>query len=79
MLRRALFAAACVLTLGVAYLFRCQHPRTVRHPLGGRRCADCHRAFADLEDAGQLPAGVQTSHLRRVFSRQNGGTVESTH
>lgn len=39
---------------------------------GGYRCTSCGRAFADLDDAGELGTGY-VSPLRPIYSRNGAG------
>lgn len=74
-MRRVLFAAACVVTFGAAYYFRCRHVSTKRHPMGGYRCPDCLRAFSDLAQAGLMDGEAYVGPLSTGW-RDNG--VERT-
>ena len=75
-MRRLLLFLASILTLGLAWRFRClgRHD-PIRHPLGGFRCARCGRAGADLEAMGWGAGYVTPS--RAVFGRgRNQGITQ---
>lgn len=78
------FAFLAVLTLGFFFRghLRCwvrgRHD-TVAHPLGGRRCASCGGAFADLAEAGELPAGGYVDTMRPRFDRRDGSFERGVH
>jgi hypothetical protein len=51
------------------------HDPLERHPLGGWRCGSCKTACGDLHDAGYV-GGSHVPPMRRLFTRDNGGTLE---
>ena len=65
-MKRLALAVAAVLTLGLAWRYRClgRH-RVQRHPLGGYRCIDCSRVFTDLVEAGVMDGSAYVDPLRR--------------
>lgn len=68
-MRRALFLLAAVLTV---CFWRRRHGHAKRTPLGGYRCEDCRRPFADLAEAGQMDEGAYVSPVRRGAVREPG-------
>lgn len=53
------------------------HHNPERHPLGGFRCLDCGEAGADYDEMGFHGTGY-VNPLRKIFSRDNGGTLTRT-
>ena len=49
----------------------------MRLMIGGFRCARCHKTGADLDDMGFYGQGYARP-FRKVYSRDNGGTVTRT-
>jgi hypothetical protein len=48
-----------------------------RFPLGGFKCRDCGQAGADLDEMGFVQGGYVLP-VRRIFSREDGGTFTRT-
>lgn len=61
-------------SLGLRCLARGRH-NGARHPLGGRRCRDCGLAGSDFADLNELHGSGRVSPLRKLFTREHGGTV----
>ena len=67
-MRRVLWIAAGIVTLGYAWRRHCRDGkghRTRRHILGGQVCAECGRPFGDLAEAGLMDGGAYVPIVRR--------------
>lgn len=53
------------------------HRNAKRHPVGGFSCPDCLAVGESLDDMGYLGNGY-VSPVRRLYSRDNGGTLTRT-
>ena len=62
-MRHALFSVACVLTLGLAWKFRClgRHDPYKPYPLSVSRCRRCEQALSDLAEAGLVDGSAYVS------------------
>ena len=67
-MRRSFLILAAV---GTWCFWRRRHGHVKRQPLGGYRCADCRRAFADLAEADQMDGDAYVGPLS-VGWRGNG-------